>query len=545
MCGICGVYNLSDKNAVKKMAKKIAHRGPDSSGFFVDDKVSLGFRRLSIIDLKGGNQPIFNEDKSACIIFNGEIYNYKELRKFLEKKGHRFYTNTDTESIIHLYEEFGENCVKHLEGMFAFVIWDGKKLFAARDRLGIKPFYYTISNKQVVFASEIKSIFQIEEIHRQIDIQSLYELGIFGHTIKDSTMFKDVKQLEPGHYMIITKEGVKIKRYWNIFSKPLKIYEEKAAKKVRMLFIQGVKDQLMSDVPLGVFLSGGIDSSILATTTKKVYKRRLKTFSISDDYYNEDVSNARNVAKALDTDHHEFIVNPEYVIKQIPKYIYHLENPDYKFIFWYLVALKASKYIKTGLSGEGSDEQFCGYPMYSNIKGQKAYLEERYRAVKPKKFRRERYFKDLVQSIVKKRGIYKLIDYGLKSQLDHLQLTPVDHSTMGASIEVRVPYLNTRLVEFTSTIPVKLKIKGIEKYILRQAFRNYGLPKETILRKKLFGGRATFGKSFKLLESISDNKIKLSEDREIFKNRKSSILIYSLFKETFIDNNCKVIKHAF
>ncbi|MFH1589271.1 MAG: asparagine synthase (glutamine-hydrolyzing) [archaeon] len=545
MCGICGIYNYSDKQAVKKMAKKISHRGPDSNGFYVDEKISLGFRRLSIIDLKSGNQPIFNEDKNACIIFNGEIYNYKELRKFLEKKKHRFYTNSDTETIIHSYEEFGEKCVNYLEGMFAFAIWDmnKKQLFIARDRVGIKPLYYTINQERVIFASEIKAIFQIEDVPRKIDIQSLNEMSIFGHTIGNSTMFKDIKELKPGHLMTINSKGIKIKKYWDIKSNPKIISEKNTLIKVKKLFTQSVKEQMVSDVPLGVFLSGGIDSSILTATTNKMFQGDLKTFSIADSEYNEDLMNARMVAQSLNTNHHEFIVDPEQVIKEIPKYIYHLESPDYKFIFWYLVAKKASKYVKTGFSGEGADEQFCGYPMYKDVLNHKSYLEKRYKITNPQNFRREEYFRNLIYELTKKNGIYSLINYGLKSQLNHLQLTPVDHSTMGASIEVRVPYLNTRFLEFTSTIPINMKIKGIEKYILRKSFRDSGLPTKIIQRKKLFGGRATFQNSFKLLENISRNQKINNSYKNIFKNRKSSMFIYDIFEKTFIENNCKICKN--
>lgn len=540
MCGISGIYGLSDKTTVRNMSNKLMHRGPDGYGFYIDDKLSLGLRRLSIIDIKNGNQPIFNENKDKCVVFNGEIYNYKELRKNLEKKLHRFYTETDTEVIIHLYEEFGENCVHFLDGMFAFVIFDKNKLFIARDRFGIKPFYYTEIDKKIIFASEIKAIFQMEEVRRNIDIQSLYEFGIFGHLIGDSTMFDGIKQLEPGHFMIIDNNGIKIKKYWGVNSQNLIKYEKKAISGIKKLIEQGIKNQLIADVPIGVFLSGGVDSSILTMIAKKHYKN-IKTFSVSDDYENEDLVNARKVAGILNTNHKEFILSPEYIIKEIPNYIYHLENPDYKFIFWYLVSKEASRYVKVGLSGEGSDEQFCGYPMYHNIFLYKENLKKRYSNIMPMNFRRESYFKKLISNTNKGKDMHKLINYGLKSQLDHLQLTPVDHSTMAASMEVRVPYLDTNLVEFTSKISPDLKINNVEKYILRKAFMNKLLPKEIILRKKLFGGRSTFQKSFEQLENLTDFKVK--KYKSIFKNRSSLMLSYNILKETFIYNNCKILKN--
>src|SRR3989338_7419869 len=290
MCGICGVCGLDDRNLIKKMAEVIKHRGPDDEGFYIDKDIMLGHKRLSIIDIKTGHQPIFNEDKSIVIVYNGEVYNFKELRQELEKNGHRFYTNTDTEVIVHAYEEYGDNCPSYFNGMFAFAIWDSnkKKLLISRDRLGIKPVYYTKIRDIFLFASEIKSILQYNDVKREIDYGALDEYLTFRHSLAPKTLFKNIFKLLPGHNLVYEDGSISIESYWDI--KKIELYgntEEFYIKTFRNQLEESVKKRLISDVPLGVYISGGVDSASIVALMSKMGVKEIETFCIGTDDYND------------------------------------------------------------------------------------------------------------------------------------------------------------------------------------------------------------------------------------------------------------------
>jgi len=372
MCGICG-FSWGDKRLLRQMADIIKYRGPDDKGYYVDKYISLANRRLSIIDLsKKGKQPIYNEDKSICIVFNGEIYNFQEIRSDLEQKGHRFYSNTDTEVIVHSYEEYGENCVTYFNGMFAFALWDSKKkkLFIGRDRHGIKPLYYTLLGNRLIFASEIKSILVNKEVKRKVNYEALHYFLTFRCNSTHETMFKDIYKLPPAHYLIYKNNKIQIKKYWEQNFYPLYKSEDYYAKLLLKKLENAVRLRLMSDVPLGAYISGGIDSTIIVALMSKLGVKDIKTFTVSfglEEY--EEKNYARDIANHFDTDHREILVKPE-MSKLLPKIVWHLDEPmsDPTCIPVYLLSEKIKKYATVILTGDGGDEQFGGYVQFKFMK---------------------------------------------------------------------------------------------------------------------------------------------------------------------------------
>ncbi|WP_094226526.1 asparagine synthase (glutamine-hydrolyzing) [Methanolobus psychrotolerans] len=375
MCGICGVFGLNDMSLIRRMSDQLVHRGPDDYGFYSDEFVMLGHRRLSIIDLSSGKQPIHNEDESIWITFNGEIYNYLPLRAELETKGHEFYTSTDTEVIVHLYEEYGEEFISRLRGDFAFCIWDSnsKKILLARDRLGIKPLYYLLTNGVLLFASEIKSILQYEEYTPRVDPNALHNFFMYVYNNSLQTLFQDIKKVPPGSYMVFQGGELQIKSYWDVrIDESATTDEEEYSRRLRELLDEAVEMQLMSDVPLGAYLSGGLDSSSVVGLMSQ-FVDAPKTFSVGfGDYGESELKYARIVSEHFGTDHHEIIVEPDSV-NLLPKIIWHLDEPmaDMATIPVYVMSGEAKKIVSVVLAGDGNDEIWAGYSnhyIYSKLK---------------------------------------------------------------------------------------------------------------------------------------------------------------------------------
>lgn len=374
MCGIVG-FNWNDQVLIREMARRLEHRGPDDEGYYTDKRVSLGHKRLKIIDLTvKGRQPMCNEDQSLWIVFNGEIYNYQELRKQLEIKGHRFSSSTDTEVIVHMYEEYGENCVNYFNGMFAFAIWDSNKknFFLARDRLGIKPLYYTFSGEKFLFASEIKSILACGNVKKELNKEAFNTYLTFRANTDAETFFKGIFKLKPGHYLTYDGNNFREKKYWslslNIINRPFSYYEQK----VREELTASIKRRLMGEVPLGVYLSGGIDSAAVVGLLHSFAQDRIKTFSVGFGYeeQNKEMSAANFIAEQFNTDHHVLTVKPQ-TIKILPKIIYHSDEPmaDPTSIPTYILSeFTKKKGVTIVLTGEGSDEIFSGYEQYKMLK---------------------------------------------------------------------------------------------------------------------------------------------------------------------------------
>jgi len=382
MCGICGIVHsekerIVEANLIKKMCDVITHRGPDDFGIYADHNVGLGMRRLSIIDLETGKQPISNEDGKIWIVFNGEIYNHKELRKELEGFGHKYKTQTDTETIVHAYEEYGDNCVQRLNGMFAFAIWDCHKnmLFLARDRIGIKPLYYFFDKNRFIFGSEIKSILQAGDIPKRIDLQALDSFLTMEFIPAPLSIFQDIKKLPPGYTLKLRDNNIWLQNYWDVEIKSNGVNPLQIKQKLKALLQDAVKLRLMSDVPLGAFLSGGIDSSTVVALMAQVMDQPVKTFSIGfeDSTYNE-LKYARIIAEKFNTEHHEFIIKPD-IVDLADNLLKFLDEPfgDFSIFPTYLVSKMARDYVTVVLSGDGGDELFGGYDTYIANKLAKYY----------------------------------------------------------------------------------------------------------------------------------------------------------------------------
>lgn len=556
MCGITGKVYFDrsrdiDIHEIRQMTDSIRHRGPDDEGFYIQQNVGLGFRRLSIIDLSTGHQPIANEDESIWIIFNGEIYNYQELHDDLIRKGHVFKTKSDTETIIHLYEQYGTDCLKFLRGMFGFSIWDSKKqqLFCARDRFGIKPFYYYTDEEKFVFGSEIKPILKTVNIDRTLSYDALDSYLAFGYITSDLSIYRNIKKLQPGHYLLLSmkdKVSIKIDRYWEVqFEPDHSKTEAQWAQEIEECLSETVKLHMISDVPLGAFLSGGIDSSSVVAMMARNSSRPIKTFSIgfSEQRFDELIY-ADEVAKKYGCEHHEQIVEPE-SISLLPKLVNAYDEPyaDSSAIPTYYVSKMAREHVTVALSGDGGDELFAGYDSYARYKKiyssllnfksrslNKAIWGNIYKmiphTIKGKIFthmlsqdrkylgagavvwmkdERQKYLlnnhvtihyeraSESFKEEILKRGrnndfITNLQYLDLQTYLVDDVLTKVDRASMLNSLEVRVPLLDHKFAELTFKIPWNLKFNGgRRKYIFKQAMAPY-LP-ESILKhpKQGFG----------------------------------------------------------
>jgi asparagine synthase (glutamine-hydrolysing) len=386
MCGIFGFAGFERPELLRRMADSIRHRGPDGEGFFVSGRFAMGMRRLSIIDLVGGGQPIYNEDHSIAVCFNGEIYNYVELMEELEEKGHRFRTRSDTEVIVHAYEQWGEDCLERLNGMFAFALYDkGREtLFAARDRTGQKPFYYWQGGGRLVFGSEIKAILECEEVPRQTNLRAIDGYLALRYVPQPETLFEGIHVLPAGHWLRLRKGELEIRRYWDVpmYDGPYRSAAE-YQEEFEALFLDAVRLTLRSDVPVGAYLSGGIDSSLVVAAITR-FKDKLKTFSIGFRSPIDETHEAAALAKQLGTEHHEIHLLPEH-FAELPKALWHLERPigDALILAYYQLARETSKHLKVVLSGEGADESYAGYSFHKLI-----LWSERYKRVVPRALNR-------------------------------------------------------------------------------------------------------------------------------------------------------------
>jgi asparagine synthase (glutamine-hydrolysing) len=558
MCGICGYAGnkpiLSDQ-VLNSMTDVIKHRGPDANGIatFGDGPgfCGLGHTRLSIIDLAGGSQPLSNEDGTIWIVYNGEVYNHRDLRFSLESLGHRYSTSSDTETIIHLYEQYGRDCVNHLRGMFAFAIWDNtrKILFAARDRLGIKPFYYAFENGCLVFGSEIKAILKSGKIHPALHRKMLKEYLTFGYLTDENTLFSGIHKLLPGHCLTWDSGKISTYQYWDINydGKDFRL-REVIERELGSLFETSVQMRLMSDVPLGMFLSGGLDSSAIAATMAKLNPDRINAFTVDfgQGYYSES-NYARIVADASNMRLHNVVVTARMVVDALEKLIWHNDLPIHfpASIPLYFVSLEASRHVKVVLTGEGSDELFGGYSRYRMsvlnmrmAKMMKDIVPDALRQVikthvwhlpLPVKLKKalahslfyhkpdvahlilDNYYGIFTQEEINaltgdragedlsdpydnylkyyhrfpdEQVLNRMLYTDMKTYLEEL-LMKQDKMSMATSIESRVPFLDHRLVEMAAALPEKLKINGRElKYIFKRISRTL-LPPQIIHRPKM------------------------------------------------------------
>ncbi|MGQ9628948.1 MAG: asparagine synthase (glutamine-hydrolyzing) [bacterium] len=518
MCGICGVFNFDpdrgvDPNLLRRMTAVLHHRGPDDEGYYINGNIGLGHKRLSIIDLSGGHQPMSNEDDTVWIAYNGELYNYLELKDVLIKRGHRFKTRSDTEVIIHAYEEWGEGCVERFNGMFAFAVWDDgvKKLFIARDHLGIKPLYYARIGERLLFASEIKSILQDPTVPRVVDREAVAEYFTFQNLLDDKTFFDSIKILPAGHILSCSGEGLRIQRYWDIeFVEDEDGPEEMYIEGFLEIFEDSVRRQMLtSDVPVATYSSGGMDSGSITLIASKVVGGRVKSFTCGfeeDEEYDER-RYADIIAAEAGTEHHDFTPKVEEFVEIFPDLVWHLDEPRVGSSYPpYFVARLASQHVKVILAGQGGDELFAGYPRHLSCS--KLWDEDEFRRKCYESFiylfldepRRRLFSPDFVESVREyspyesflsilratnaRHPLNRVLYVDLKTYL-HGLLVVEDKISMAHSLETRVPFLDIRLVEFANRIPPKYKLKGDTlKYITRTAMGRF-LPPAITKRPKM------------------------------------------------------------
>jgi len=534
---------------VKAMADTMYHRGPDDEGYYVSGPIGLGFRRLSIIDLQSGHQPVSNEDGTIQIIFNGEIYNFQELRTFLLSKGHVFKTHSDTEVIVHLYEELGPQCLEKLRGMFAFAIWDEntKTLFLARDRVGIKPLYYCLTDTSLVFASEIKAILADPSIDREIAPEMIDRFLTFLYVPGEETLLKGIRKLAPGHYLLVRDGKAVIEQYWDLrFAEPTRSLKDAEADLLSLL-AEAVELHMIADVPVGVLLSGGVDSTGVLSFAVHGTDKEISSFTVgfSGGEVADERPYARLAAERFGTQHHEMTISANDFASFLPQYVWHMEEPvcEPPAVALYYVSKLARNYVKVLLSGEGGDEAFAGYSNYRNL----VWLERIKRGLSPLNgavagglalanavFRLPRvakyvplmndrfpdyyysrtsnpyryagnrlgkvYSADFAQAIDREHSLEPvrelqthvrgqntlnaMLYIDTKTWLPDDLLIKADKMTMANSIELRVPLLDHQVLEFAASLPPSFKLKGATtKFILKKAL-SQRIPKEIRDRKK-------------------------------------------------------------
>jgi len=556
MCGICGLYNVGtgepvSGHVIKAMADTMVYRGPDAEGFHVSGPIGLGHRRLSIIDLAGGSQPMSNADGSIWVVFNGEIYNFQELRDRLTKKGYVFKTRSDTEAIVHLYEELGENCFQHLRGMFAIAIWDSRdrKLILARDRVGKKPLFYFYDGKRCTFASEMKAILQVPGVPRDLNLEALSDYFSLLYVPAPKSIFRHIRKVRPAHYLLVSEQGIREVEYWDLsFAHTHRLSEREWCEKIVEAYREAVRIRLISDVPLGAFLSGGVDSSSVVALMSELTGEPVITSSIGfKDKRFDETRYAQLVASRFNTKHHEQVVEPD-AVGIVEKLAWHYDEPfaDSSAVPTYYVSKIARQHVTVALSGDGGDENFAGYRRYYLsqqeqivrnlfLAGVRKILFGTLAALYPKadwapRFLRgkttfeslacshiEGYFRSvsafrpslkaelLHQDVTKQLGGYDTLDLfrhyyekaGTEDTLSRIQyvdvktyltddiLVKVDRASMANSLEVRSPILDHRFMELIATIPSEMKLRGrLGKYIFKKSLEGR-LPREILYRDKM------------------------------------------------------------
>lgn len=556
MCGICGKLNFDsgepvDADLLRRMRDLVVHRGPDGAGEYLSGPVGLGHRRLSIIDLNTGAQPMSNEDGTVWVVYNGEIYNYAELKASLEAKGHRFRSTTDTEVIVHLYEDLGEDCVSRFRGMFAFALWDERRqvLMLARDRVGIKPLYYAATQRALLFGSEIKSILADESVSRTINLKAIDRFLTYYYLPGDETLFEGIYKLEPGHYMTVHNGRISVKQYWDLAfprESPWKNFDE-AIEALQELLCGTVKDHMISDVPVGVLLSGGVDSTGILRYAVEQTDKPIHTFTIgfSGADFADERPYARIAADMYGTQHHEITMTSADFGDFLPKYVWHMEEPVCEppaVALYFVSRLARSESVKVLLSGEGGDEAFGGYQNYRNLvileKLKQAFgkakgllglgfklagktgwknigryeylmdpsLEQYYLSRTSTPFaafntlKRDLYTADFAEAcsaqvsdfptrkyFEKVNGqsiLNRMLYVDTKTWLPDDLLVKADKMTMATSVELRVPLLDYRVLEFAAALPQDYKVRGWElKRILKAALKE-SVPPAILHRKK-------------------------------------------------------------
>jgi len=555
MCGIAGAIGICDDGAlVKGMTAALRHRGPDGAGHCSRGAYHVGATRLSIIDLTGGGQPIYNETRRACVVFNGEIYNHRELRAGLQRKGHTFTTQTDTEVIIHLYEEVGDELVRYLRGMFAFAVFDGSRVLLARDRLGIKPLYFATNPGQqlFLFASEIKAIIRHPGFAPRLDLQTLADTIALGHAVDDQTFFEGVRSLRPGHTLVVSSsDGLQVgtpRSYCTadvVREDDADLDEMQAA--LELALDRAVIAHLDADVEVGLTLSGGIDSSILALFASRHVQRPISTFAVADHDGHADVLQARRVAEMIGSAHQTVVMSFDDYLDVIPGLIEGEEQPSslYGAPFYFLCRAIARR-IKATLHGEGADELFGGYEQYLDREVRLSQIRRRlpllkYLGVAPSD-RAVECMKRLSAPSGFGEYLQNLFTDSMGDPLERQHLVPVDKCAMATGLEVRVPYLDAAVVELAKRMPLHFLVRpdlGIRKYILRRlVLSRFGTGMmDIVLREKLgapAAGKVHFERFTRLCnENLPDEYVMSHEFGRCFASKRE-LLLFDMFLEVFM-----------
>ncbi len=551
MCGFAAWFDPEggrpDPRWLAEAAAAIAHRGPDDDGVLIEDGVGLAFRRLSIVDLSTGHQPLSNEDGTVWIAYNGEVYNHADVRRDLESRGHRYRTTSDTETIVHAYEEWGEDCVTRLQGMFSFAIWDRprRRLFVARDRLGVKPLYFARARGALVCASEIKALFAFPGVERRVHLLGVVEHLTLRYAAAPSTLFQGIEKLPPGHHLTADRTGHAVRRYWRVeaWEPKLELTDTQALGELSERLTESVRLELMSEVPLGALLSGGVDSSLVVAAMSKLLTRPVQTFAVGFDApgpYSE-LPFARMVADHCHTEHRELMVGPADMLRELPRLVWHQDEPvsEPAAIPTYLVAQLARQTVTVVLTGEGGDELFAGYPKYAaeptarriaqlpswirmplldhgvdrlpfrfrklqvlarsaRFRGEPERLaawfagfagDERRRLLGPALAGHDAAaagaFAAALAGTTALRPLDRMLDVDLKLWLADDLLMKMDKMSMAASLEARVPLLDHTLVEWAARLPDRFKIQGLEGKVLLKRLARKWLPNEIVDRPKV------------------------------------------------------------
>ena len=552
MCGIAGIVRTDgapvDRDLLARMNEAIRHRGPDEDGFYFDNGAGLAMRRLAIIDLKTGQQPIHNHDRTKWLVFNGEIYNYREVRAQLEKLGHKFYTDSDTEVVVAAYDQYGTDCPRHLRGMFAFAIWDerDKSLFLARDRVGKKPLLYAHLPDQLAFASEFSALVLHPEVSRDVDLEAIHHYLSFMCVPAPLTAYRAIRKLEPAHWLLWRNGEIKTERYWQLdFSRKTSMSEVEAGERLIELLREAVRIRLMSEVPLGAFLSGGIDSSAIVALMAQESSGPVKTFSIGFEEQDfSEVHHARRVAEHVGADHHEFIVRPD-AMQILPTLVEHYGEPfaDSSAVPSYYVSRETRKYVTVALNGDGGDECFAGYERYAAMNLARAYASipgksligsvtealpapksrgnpigkaqrfiavaslppiERYLRwmssfdedakqklytddfrVETAGFRTMSFFEPWFAKVNGSGIVDAVLLSDTMTYLPNDLLVKMDIASMTVSLEARSPFLDHVLMEFAASLPEKMKLRRMTtKYLLKKVLKDI-VPGENLTRRKM------------------------------------------------------------
>lgn len=550
MCGICGFSGPFDQDVLHRMGNSIFHRGPDEDGYYCDGTMNLCSRRLSIVDLQTGKQPVHNEDHSLWVVWNGEIYNHEELRKELLGKGHQFYTDhSDSEVIVHMYEEYGMDFIQYLNGMFAIAIWDknAQRLFLIRDRMGVKPLFYTVSGHNIIFASEIKAILQNPDYRKEINPEAVYHYFSFKNTVPPQTAFQGIEELLPGHYCVWKDGEISINRYWKInFRVSSGDSISEAKENVRNILIDAVLSRVSADVDIGSFLSGGLDSSLVTAVIAKHKRGKVKTFSMCyeerpDSIYRKSLDSvcAKRISQIYKTEHYEYLLRPQEVLDCMADVVRAFDQPFSGVTSTFFISRLIQKHVKVAVSGDGADELFGSYlahrlavPFHNYSRARatdqtpqidktgvyaafsEEYLETMYRKTKgnvallsyellqiddaQKRLLLANSFQEQLSNSCQTLDVIQrqyenitavdpqnlALEYDWNGVLANQVLPFIDFLSMANSLEVRSPFLDYRLVEYVASLPGSYKIhKGVTKYLLKEVAREF-LPDEVIDRPK-------------------------------------------------------------